>query len=68
MVKIAGAMPLDVEVCEVEFDGSAGLHGDLPGAGGVPRVVLRVVLGHDVPCRTGEVSSATCVQSVRDEY
>ena len=59
MVKIAGAMSLDVEVGEVEFHGSAGFHSDLPGAGGVPRVVLRVVLGHDVSCRTGEVSSAT---------
>ena len=68
MVKIAGAMPLDVEVGEVEFHGSAGLHSDLPGAGGVPWVVLRVILRHDVPCRTGEVSSATCLQSVRDEY
>ena len=68
MIKIAGAMSLDVEVGEVEFDGSAVLHGDLPGTGGVPWVVFRIVLRHDVPCRTGEVSSATCVQSVRDEY
>ena len=67
MVKIASAMSLYVEVGEVEFDGSAGLHSDLPGAGGVPWVVFRVVLGHDVPCRTREVSSAACVQSVRDQ-
>ena len=59
MVKIAGAMPLDVEVGEVEFHGSAVLHGDLPGTGGVPREVFRVVLGHDVTRRTGEVSSTT---------